>query len=143
MSKIIDIALAMQDRILALDLDGVSVLVDRQKDILSDIAKKASQAGALTIVILFEGFTNPDGRGSGGVTVLRRYTVTLFSKPILAGAEQLPADEVLEQVAEVLHNWDPEETLPGFVGIAVTGGDFRPDLKHLIYDLDIEVESRL
>jgi hypothetical protein len=143
MSKIITIAQAMKERIETLDLEGVTVVVDRQKDILSEIAKNTSKAGPLAVVILFEGFSNPDGRESGLPSVIRRYSVSLYAKPILKSDEQLPADDVLEQVAEVLHDWYPDEVVPGFVGIVVTGGDFRPDSKHLVYDLDIEVESRL
>lgn len=147
MSKAMDIADLMAARLNALaTLPGVETIVDRQKDIAAMVATKVAKAGASVITILYEGFTNADGRRSGNVAVIRRYTATIYAKPVLRAEGELAADDIVEIAAAALHDWDPEEeeTVGDyFVAIRVTSCDLRPDARHLIYDLDIEADCRL
>lgn len=142
MSRALDIADRMAARLTAADaLSGVTCLVDRQKDIATEVAKSVAKASGSCLVITYEGFSNPDSNQSGKPRVVRRYTATIFSRPVLADG-QLAAD-VLETAALILHNWEPDPATDGFAEIRVASGDYRPDSKFLLYDLDLEVTAPL
>lgn len=150
MSLALDIADLMAARLNAANVNGgqlagVTTLVDRQKDIAAEVAKRVAQAGAAVVTILWEGFSNPDARRSGNISVVRRYTATIYAKPVLREAGELTADDIAERAARLLHDWDPEaeDELPGFIAVRVVSCDLRPDTKHLIYDLDIEADCTL
>jgi hypothetical protein len=144
MSKANDIAESMVAHLTALPaLARVPVMVDRQKDIDSMVSSKVNKGAGACVTVLYEGFSNPDASSSNNANVTRRYTASVYSRPVLVQATDMPADDIVEAVARSLHRWDPEETLPGFVEIQVTGCDLRGDFKYLIYDLDISVTSRL
>lgn len=144
MSKALTIADALAARLNGLSaLSGVETFVDRQKDVAVEVAKRVGKATGGCVTILFEGFTNSDPRQSGLPSVTRRYTATVYSRPVLLTAGELPADDIVEGISTALHDWDPDETVAGILQIHVTGGDFRPDFKYLIYDVTIEVKCRL
>lgn len=144
MSLALTIADAMAARLNALaSLPGAMALVDRQKDVRSEVAARLLKSAGAAAVILYEGFSNPDANGSGLPRVTRRYTLTLYARPIIRDSAEIPADDIIEIIARALHNWEPAESAAGFFEIHVSGGDLRPDQKYLIYDLDIEVLSRL
>jgi hypothetical protein len=142
MSKALDIADLLAGRLqAAAALQGVDVFVDRQKNLPSKVAGSIGKFSAACIAILYDGFSNPDASRSGRPTVTRRFTVSIFAKPVLSSLGGKFADDVLEAAAETLHNWEPTTTL--FSEIRVTGGDYRPDATWLIYDIDLEVISKL
>ena len=144
MSKGIDIANAMAARLNALyGIPSNLALVDRQKDIRVEVANRVAKASGSAIIILYEGFSNPAAMASGALNITRRYTVTIYAKPVIQAADVMAADDLLEAVARSLHNWEPDEPTAGFGEITVTGGDLRPDKSYFIYDLDVEVLSRL
>lgn len=139
MSKAIDIADAMAARINA--IPGVSediALVDRQKNIQAEVATRVNKSTGAAITILYEGFSNSATNASGLLTITRRYSVSLYARPVLQTSTAMPADDLIEEVARRLHDWEPEDC-----EINVTGCDMRPDKTYLIYDLDVEVLSRL
>lgn len=143
MSKSLQIADAMAARLNAhMNLGNVLAVVDRQKDIAAEINKRVLKAGGAVIVILFEGFTNASGAVSGQTSVTRRYTVSVYSKPVLREGE-LTADDIVEATANILHNWDIDEPTTAAAEIIVTGCDMLPDRNYLIYALDVECASRL
>ena len=144
MSKALNIADAMAARLNALlTLPAGMTLVDRQKDIRAEVAAKVAKAGGAAAVILYEGFSNSSPASSSQLRITRRYTVTIYSKPVLRDATEISADDIVETIARSLHDWEPEESADGIGEISVTGCDLRPDAKFLIYDLDIEILSRL
>jgi hypothetical protein len=144
MSKAITIAEAMAARInVQMTLPDVSAFVDRQKDLLAEINLRVAKAGGAAIAILFEGFSNADTSSSVNLTVLRRYTVTIYAKPVLRDATETAADDIVEIVARALHNWEPDEAKVGCAEITVKGCDLIPDNRYLTYALDIECVSRL
>ena len=144
MSKAIDIANAMAARINAISgIPSNLAVVDRQKDIRVEVAHRVLKGTGSAIIILYEGFSNPAPMASGLLNITRRYSVTLYARPILQDAEVVAADELIELVARELHNWEPDEASAGFGEIIVTGCDLRPDKSYFIYDLDLEVLSRL
>lgn len=134
-----DIAEAMAARLNALEaLPDVETLVDRQKDIAAHVAKQVSKAAGAAITILYEGFSNSDRSGASNLKITRRYSVSVFSKPVLRSDSATPADDIVEAVAACLHRWEAP-----FGEIVLTGCDMRPDSRYLIYDLDLEVLTTL
>jgi hypothetical protein len=143
MSKSHGIAEAMVARLNAhLQLAGVTAIVSRQKELANEVERKVLKAGGAAIIVQFEGFTNPNGAVSGQVTVTRRYTASIYTRPIMRDGET-PADEVVEFVAKTLHNWEMDENATQAAEIQVTGCDVLPDKSYLIYQLDIDCLSRL
>jgi hypothetical protein len=144
MSKAMDIADAIAARInVNMRLPDVSAFVDRQKDVRAEVAKRVAKAGGAAIVILYEGFSNSASNGAVNPNITRRYTVTIFAKPVLRAADETPAADIEEIVAKCIHNWEPDESKVGSVEFRVAGSDLRPDGQFLIYDLDVEALSRL
>lgn len=139
MSKAMDIAQAMADRLNGLEtLPDVETIVDRQKDIAAHVAKQVARGAGAAITILYEGFSNSDRSGAANLKVTRRYTISIFSKPVLREAEATAADDIVETAAVALHRWEAP-----FGEIVLTGCDMRPDTRYLIYDLDVEVLTSL
>jgi hypothetical protein len=148
MSIGITIAEAMVERLASSGgFRGVTVLVDQQLDIDTEIEKalgmaagKAKGAGAF-VSVFYEGFANPDSSGANNPVIIRSYQVSIYAAPILSSSNQ-PADSLMETAATVLHSWEPGE-LGGISEITVKSGLARPDNNYLIYDLSVEVSSRL
>jgi hypothetical protein len=139
-SRMLDIADAMKARLESrAGLAGVDVVVDRQKDIATQIAASLGKAKGSLITILFEGFAVPDRNGSGP-QVTARYTLRTWSRPILES--ETPADVLVEEIAKGLHHWIPEG-LHAFGEMSITGGDFVPDPRWLSYELEAEVTLKL
>jgi hypothetical protein len=144
MSTGIQIAQAMADRLNALaTLPDVHAIVWKQKDITSELQRRTGKTGGALIVILYAGFINPDTVAGVHLSVTRRYTVSVFSQPVLRGAASTTADDIVEIVARSLHNWEPDEATTGTAEIRVASCDIRPDNQYLIYDLEIETTTRL
>jgi hypothetical protein len=140
MSRMLDIADAIKARLESRPgLAGIDVVVDRQKDIAVLIAKSTGRAKGSCITILFEGFGVPD-RNTSGPQVTARYTLRTWSRPVINN--ETPADELVEEIARALHHWIPEGT-HAFGEMAVTGGDFVPDPKWLVYEIEAEVTLKL
>lgn len=143
MSKSSTIADAMVSRLNAqIPLTGVTAIAARQKDLSTDLSIKVLKAGGACIVVQFEGFTNPSAIASGAVNVTRRYTASIYTRPIMNDGE-ISADDVVEFVAAKLHNWELDEDRTSGAEIMVTSCDVIPDKTYLIYQLDIDVLSRL
>ena len=143
MSRSNTIALAMAARLNAQqELAGVTAMVARQKELANEISQRVLKLGGTVIIVQFEGLTNPATNASGSVTVTRRYTTTLYSRPLLSEGET-PADDVVELVARQLHDWEPDEATTGAAEIRVVSCDIIPDRTYLIYQLDCEALSRL
>lgn len=120
----------------ALDITGVDVIVDRQKNILSDVSKAVAKAAGTAIVILWDGWQVAD-KNARTPRLAHRYTITVWSRPILAGAA-LAADEVMESVLKRLWHWRPDgghafgEAMPG-------NGGLVPHKSYLIYDCEVVI----
>jgi len=124
-------------------LAGVTCMVDRQKDIATEVAKSVAKISACCVVVLYDGFKNPDAALSGNPSVIRSYTVSVFGKPVLAGTTGMLAADVMEIAAIALHNWVPDEATTFIAECNVTGGDYRPDKYYLIFELSVDVTSKL
>lgn len=122
---------------------GVYAVAYREKDMASIMAKREATSTAATIIILYLGFVNPDASSSGNVNVTRRYLASVFSRPSRMTEDDIPGDAVAERAALALHHWEPDETATGAAEVYVREGSLRVDGKHAIYDLEINVLSRL
>lgn len=146
MSQALDISELIRTRLLTapvagelptpLDITGLEVIVDRQKDILSEVTKAVAKAKGTAIVILYEGF-KVDDEDAGQPRLTGTYNVCVWSKPIIAGGN-LPADEVLESVILRLWQWIPQGSHCNEEAL-VTNGGLVPDRKFLKYDCEVTI----
>jgi len=140
MSRVLDIAELIKARLESRPaLAGVDIVVDRQKDLATVVSKGVGKAKGCCVTILFEGFQVPD-RNTPGPQVRPRYTLRVWSRPIIK--DDLPADEVVEEIARALHHWIPEG-LHAYGEMTVTGGDLVPDKTWLIYEIETEMTLKL
>lgn len=146
MSRALDIAELIRTRLLTaptgdeipttLDITGVEVIVDRQKNILSDITKAVAKASGTAITILWAGWTVVD-KNTKTPRLAHRFTIMAWSKPVIAG-DNLAADDVAEAVINRLWHWRP---LGGhaFGEAEPQNGGLVPDKKFLIYDCEVVI----
>jgi hypothetical protein len=118
------------------DITGCPILVDRQKNLLSDIQKAVGKTGGTAIVILWQGFTSVDDN-AGTPRLLLRYTISVWSKPILTSGD-LPADDIMETILRRLWQWLPESG-HAFGEMKLKSGGLVPDSRFLIYDCEVSV----
>lgn len=150
MSKALEISELMRVRLLTppgegeietnLDLTRLDVIVDRQKEILSEVAKAVAKVSGTAIVIFYEGFRTED-EDTARPRLGQRYNVCVWSKPVLAGAN-LPADDVLENVILRLWQWIPLES-HHFGEAKIKDGGLVPDTKYLKYDCEVFIPCSL
>ncbi len=119
-------------------LVGLDVIVDRQKNILSDVTMAVAKVKGTAIVILWNGFTTLD-KNASRPRLAHAYTLTVWSKPVIAG-DNLAADDVMEGVINRLWQWVPEGAhVHGEV--EVRNGGLVPNTKFLIYDCEILIPT--
>lgn len=83
-------------------LGAIPWVVDRQKDVISEIKQAINkQAGAIGI-ITWTGGRNID-ESADGPAIESTFTITLFTKPVLRGNDT-PADDLVQLVARTLHD---------------------------------------
>lgn len=148
MSKAIDNAEAIKDRLKAaplaheiatpLDITGLDIIVDRQKNILSEIAKAVAKTKGTAIVIAWLGYKTLDANARTP-RMGNLYNVCVWSKPVIE-AGNYPADEVIEAVINRLWQWVPGGG-HAFGEAEVTGGGLVADTKYLKYDCDINIPT--
>jgi hypothetical protein len=122
-------------------LDGIVIVVDRQKDIVSDLRKIiAKQTGNLAL-ITWTGAPNED-KTADGPTFRASYTVTLFSAPLIRAGET-PADDIVELIAASLHDYRPTGNFHDRIVVDGITPVTVEELPHLIYRIDISTPSQL
>ena len=119
-----------------MDLTGLDVIVDRQKNILVEVTKSVAKARGTAVVILWEGWT-PVDKNSKRPRLAHSYNITVWSKPIIAGAN-LAADDVMESIIARLWHWKPTGG-HAFSEAEVRNGGLVPDAKFLKYDLEVVI----
>jgi len=150
MSKALDHADLMALRIVSapasgeepttIDITTVACVVDRQKDINSVIAEAVAKDAGTAIVILWQGFTTLD-QDSPNPRLANRYTVSVYSQPVIAG-ENLAADDVMESVIQRLLGWVPAGG--NYSDRAqINNGGMMPDRTWLIYDCEVVIPASL
>ena len=97
------------------EVADMQVIVNREEDLLSQVNEAIEKAAGLgCVVVKWLGGSNPDKRSS----VLRlgaRYSISLWTVPVLYDGPEvivegepvrLPADDVIEKIAEAIHGWE-------------------------------------
>lgn len=147
MSKHLDIADEIKDRLDAAFLDeaedytvalqGVDVIVDRQKDILTEVNKAVAKAQGSAVTILWTGFDRtPTGERMGN------YVIRIYSRPVMLG-DNKPADEIVERIDQVLNEWVPQAASANqhcHYKMIGSGADLAPDRNYLIYEMPFQVK---
>jgi hypothetical protein len=142
MSKALAIADTIAARIDAAGLNGRAVIVWKQKDIAGEVRARVERGTGSALMLFYEGFEQVAAHRAPYPAVTRRYLLRVLSRPVLQ-ANQPTADALLEGAALALHQWEPDETATGISEISVTQGTLVEDDAFLIYDLTINVTSKL
>ena len=122
-------------------LADVPVVVNRQKELESELRKALGKQAGCLAVISWAGSPNED-LSADGPLFKSSYTVHLFSRPILRSG-QTPADDLMEAMATALH--DHRLTAGGAYRdrLVVTGIEPEPHDELLIYVLTLTTPSQL
>lgn len=116
----------------------VAVIVDRQKEILTEVAQAVSAAYGAAVVILWTGGRNPQPENEtlhlGG-----NYAITIRTLPVLRG-ENIPADELAELVAVAAHGWNPDGQPQRTKRMAVLNVELVPDQSLLVYEITARID---
>lgn len=133
------------------ELEGIGIVVDRQKNVAARISEAVARAGGNAITIFFEGYDVPDVNAQRRVRA--SYSIKTYSLPIIENAkkpveaERLYADDVIEIIHKALHQYTPPvdgKAMPNAIGeMQVSGADFVPDARWLVYELTVSVPISL
>jgi len=148
MSKALDIAELIRTRLITapaageistpLDITGLDVLVYKQKKIQSEIDTAIAKARGTAVVILWQGFATLD-KNAARPRLAQTYTITVWSKPIIAG-DNLPADDVMESIVNRLWQWVPLGK-HAHGEAEIRDGGLVADTKFLKYDCEVIIPS--
>ena len=107
MSAFYDTADAIAARLQAdAALAAVPVVVDRQRDIASELKKAiGKQTGQGILIVTWTGGTNSDEM-KAEPCLAGAFTVTGFFKPVIRRGDPA-ADDIIEAVCKRLHDWRP------------------------------------
>jgi hypothetical protein len=123
-------------------LQGAPAIVDRQLDIVADVAEAVAKSAGLALTILFEGFSNAN-LDADSMSPSLRYTVRAWGLPVVAETDGgfVPAETACIEAAKALHGWCPEgEPADLFARIEVARADLEPDRQFLIYALSVTIK---
>lgn len=123
-----------------IDITAVDIIIDRQKNILSEVSKSVAKASGTAIVILWQGFVTIDKHASSP-RLAHRYNISVYSKPVIAGAALL-ADDVMESVIQRLWQWIPAGA-HAYGEATVENGGLMPDRSFLVYDCEVIIPASL
>lgn len=110
-------------------LDGVDVIVDRQKDITTEVAKGVAKAKGVMVAVLWAG-----GKAVGGNPLVldALYEIRIYAKPVIRG-EETPADELVAAMIPAIHKWNAAGA-HNFQDFKVSGDlDLIPDKSLVFY----------
>lgn len=111
MSRLNTIAIAIKDRIEEIDSLFGCVIVYHRKNIASEFEARMGKAkGKAVIVRLIEGKNT--SRGKTTARFSGKYTVSVILEPALNRKDAYDTDLLIESIAEKLHGWWPEESIP-------------------------------
>lgn len=123
-------------------LDGVDIIVDRQKDLNAEVNKAVAKAKGAVVVILWAGSDNED-EDAAGPRLACDYEITVHCKPVIRGSES-PADELVEAICQSLHQWLPDGGVTdAYERMTVRRVGLSPDPKNLVYQIDARVTVQL
>lgn len=121
--------------------DAVTVIVDRQKNILSEITSAvAKKAKGVAVTVLWVGGKAVDGNP---LVMDALYEVSVYAKPIMREGEE-PADELVAALVPAIHQWQADGTAHCDWEFRVSGDiDLIPDKSLNIYFFPVTGRVRL
>lgn len=122
-------------------LVNVPVLVDRQKELATELRLALGKQNGALAVVSWAGASNDDLTAEGP-QLKCSYTVTLFSKPVIK-TNEIPADDVMEAMATALHDYRLISTDPHRHRLLVAGIEPIPHEELLIYQLTLTALRQL
>lgn len=118
----------------AVDLAGVTVIVDRQKEISSEVNKSVGKTSGACVVILFTGYDRERATGEKKAN----YSVMIYTRPVLTAGGKL-ADDIIERIDTALNYWQPASASGGghtFYDLDGDGANLIPDRNFLVYEMN-------
>jgi hypothetical protein len=121
-------------------LEGVGVIVDRQKDLSSEVDKFLNNAKGAMVAILWTGGKLVDG---SPLVMDASFEVHIFGRPVIRGSET-PADEMVAAILPALHDWQADTAGHCDWDFKVSG-DLRiaPDKNFICYFFPVTGRVRL
>ena len=108
MSAFLDKADAMATQLRTIPaLDGIAVIVDRQKNLKDQLAMSLAKKKGAAIVIFWTGFS-PREKDSDSLFITSNFSVTVWGKPIITKGD-ISSDEIVVEVLKALNGWSEDE----------------------------------
>ena len=108
MSRLRTLSLAIKERLEEIPEFAGKVVVFRRYDIESEFERRMAKArGSCVVVRLIRGTNTSRKKLKARFAGL--FTVSIFTAPLLTRRDAKSADELIEEVAEKLHGWWPED----------------------------------
>jgi len=121
------------------DLSTVEIIVDKQKDIVSEFNQAIQKSKGGVIVILFEGY-EPNDPENVDSTLISSYSVTIWTQPILRSSNPKNTD-LVEATHRALHDWKHDSFCQN--NAQVLRGALVPNPRFLIHELSIQLKHEL
>jgi hypothetical protein len=116
------------------ELAGVTVIVNRQKDLETEINQAVANAsGAALLVEPVSG--QPSDRSSKTLVFDNRYMLSLWSLPLLRADDAYTASQRTVAIMAAMHHWQPAPTKQALKRFEVTAWQIQPDEQYLIYTI--------
>jgi len=120
------------------ELDGVTLLVDRQKDLENEIAQGVAKAGGAVLLI-----EPTSGRASDQTAKTlqfdNRYTLSLWSLHILRQEDAYTAAQRVPAIMAAVQHFKPAPNPFPTHRLEITGWQIEPDEQFLIYAITAEL----
>lgn len=121
-------------------LDGVEIIVNRQKNLNNVIAQAvAKTAGAAIIIDAVRGEVIERGK----LDMTNSYAISLWANPVLRSSTSTPASELLISILGALHGWQPAPRTHPLRKITITGWQITPDENFLIYTVQADLDETI
>ncbi|MEM0964790.1 MAG: hypothetical protein AAGJ81_01395 [Verrucomicrobiota bacterium] len=122
------------------DLEGIEVIVNRQKNLTNMIAQGVAKAGGAVVVIDAVRGTPIEERKLDMTT---SYAISLWSNPVLRKADDVPASQRLVSIMKAIHNWQPSPKTHPLRKLVVEGWQITPDESFLIYTVQANLDETI
>lgn len=134
MSKFLDTADAMKAHLEdAIDSSELAIIVDRQKDIQSEVDKHLVKLKGGVAAIEFLSANNSAAVGDA-LNLQADYSVTLITTPILR-AGKTPAADLLERICKALNGWQEDAQAHCYNKVHVKSVRLIQNPRFLIYQI--------
>lgn len=145
MSKALDLADEMAAYLETLpELSGIDVIVDRQKDIETEILKAVEKSKGAAVVILYVGGKNIHKDGKQFLYKKHKYSISVHCLSMIQTEDQMPADDIVETVELAMNGWkSPSNTKRCQDVVHVEGDELVPHESLLIYDVQMSLAAVL